>query len=256
MLDSRVPGARFLALAAAPLLLAVSAADAQRPDFLFHEPTGTISLYGGWAVPGERSDLFDFVREELTIERGDFNAPVIGAELSLRLMRHLDAALGIEHSRAERHSELREWLEDGRPITQTTEFGWTRAMASARVYLLDRGRSFGSHAWVPTRWSPFVGGGGGFVWYTFEQFGDFIDYETVDDPEGAVIFTDRFRSRGGGGSAHALAGLDISLTPRVVLRGEYRYHWGSARLDSRDFVGFEPIDLSAHRATIGIATRF
>jgi hypothetical protein len=246
-----------LALALAPLVLLAATADAQRPDFMFHEPTGTISFNLGWSMPREGGDLFDFVRDELTVERGDFAAPLLGGELAFRLGSRLDAALGVEHSRAQRHSELREWLEDGEfPILQTTEFGWTRATASGRIYLLDRGQSYGALAWVPSAWSPFVGGGGGAVWYTFEQYGDFIDYRTVDDPDGAVIFTDRFRSRGAGATAHALAGLDVSLTPRVVLRGEYRYHWGSAAMNARDFEGFDPIDLAGHRMTIGVATRF
>lgn len=245
-----------LAMALVPLVLAASAADAQRPDFMFHEPHGSVAFFGGWSMPRESSDVFDFVRDELTIDRGDFNAPMLGAEVTVRLMSHLDLVGGVEHARAERWSELRDWLENGLPIEQTTEFASTRATASARLYLLSRGEAIGRHAWIPTRWSPFVGGGGGMAWYRFEQYGDFIDYQTVNDPEGAVIFTDRFRSSGNGATAHAMAGLDVSLTRYIVLRGEYRYNWGSAGMSSRDFVGFEPIDLAGHRATIGIATRF
>jgi opacity protein-like surface antigen len=207
-------------------------------------------------MPRESGDLFEFVREELMIEQGDFNAPLLGAEIAWRLMSHLDLVGGVEYARAERHSELRDWLENGLPIEQTTEFTSTRATASGRLYLLSRGQAIGSHAYVPTRWSPFVGGGGGIVWYRFEQFGDFIDYETIDDPAGPVIFTDRFRSRGSGGTAHAMAGLDVAVGRNIVLRSEYRYLWGSAPVSSRDFTGFDPIDLAGHRVTVGIATRF
>lgn len=245
-----------LALALAAALVPAAPAAAQNPDFLFHRPTGTVSFFGGWAMHRESSDLFDFVREELTIERGDFNAPVLGGDVAFHLMDRLDAVLGLEWAGTERRSAYRDWVEDGRPIEQTTRFSWTRVNAGGRLYLLPRGQSYGSLAWVPTRWSPFVGGGGGITWYTFEQHGDFVDFMTMDDPEGPVIFTDRFRTSRNGASAHALGGLEVSLTRRVVLRGEYRYNWGSAPVDSRAFDDFGPIDLSGHRATIGIATRF
>jgi opacity protein-like surface antigen len=256
MFKSIGPSGLLLSVALVPLVLASSPVDAQRPDFLFHEPNGTIALYGGWWMPREGSDLFDFVRKELTIDRGDFNAPMVGAEASWRLMRNLDLVGGIEHARAEQGSELRDWVEDGLPIRQTTEFSSTRATAGARLYLLERGQAIGSHAWIPARWSPFVGGGGGVAWYRFEQYGDFIDYRTVDDPAGPEIFTDRFQSRGNGMTGHAMAGLDVSVARNIVLRGEYRYHWGSAAVSSRDFDGFGPIDLAGHRMTVGIATRF
>ncbi len=250
------PLGQGLALTFAFLVVSASTARSQSPDFLFQRPNLTIGLYGGWAVPGESSDIFDFVREELTIEQGDFNGPTFGADVGVRLSERLDVALGVEWAGVERRSEYRDWVEDGRPIEQTTEFHSTRLNASGRLYLLERGRTIGTHAWIPTRWSPYVGGGAGVVWYSFEQRGDFVDFETIDDPDGAVIFTDRFRTSRTAAAPHAMAGLDISLTPRVVLRGEYRYNWGSAAVDSRDFEGFDPIDLSGHRATIGIGVRF
>jgi opacity protein-like surface antigen len=247
---------RSLALVLASILSTAALVAAQGPDFWFERPNGTIALYGGWSMPREGSDLFEFVREEMTIQQGDFNAPLLGADVALMLTDRLDAVLGVEGTRGRRHSELLRWVEDGFPIEQTTEFGWTRATASGRFYLLPRGRTIGTHAWVPARWSPYVGAGAGVVWYSFEQFGDFVDYRTVDDPEGPEIFTDRLRSSGSGATTHALAGLDVSLTRNLVLRGEYRYNWGKAPVDSRAFRGFDDIDLSGHCAAIGIATRF
>jgi opacity protein-like surface antigen len=248
---------RSLALALASILSTAALAGAQAPDFWFQRPNGSFGLYGGWWMPREESDLFEFVREQMTVQEGDFNSPLLGAEVALGLTDRVDAVLSVEGARGSRHSELRDWVENGLPIEQTTEFGWTRAVASGRLYLLPRGRTIGTHAWVPARWSPYVGAGGGVVWYTFEQFGDFVDFLTLDHPDGPEIFTDRIRSRGSGATTHALGGLEVSLTRNLVLRGEYRYTWGSAPVDSRSFGGgFDPIDLAGHRTTIGIATRF
>lgn len=251
----RPPG---LALALVPLLSVAAPALGQRPDFLFDQPRGTVWLFGGWSMPNEGSDLFDFAREELTVQRGDFAGPLIGIEAAYRLTDRLDVALGVEGSRAERQSEAREWEgTDDLPVAQTNSFSVSRAAASARFYLLERGRTVGSHAWIPGRWAPFAGGGGGVAWYSFEQHGEFVDYETYDPiTDTAEIFTDRFRTTGAGAAWHALAGLEISLNRKLVLRGEYRYYWGTAPVDAREFAGFDPIDLAGHRTTIGIAARF
>jgi opacity protein-like surface antigen len=265
MSDSIRPLTRGLALAVATAAVVVAPAAAQAPDFLFGRPTGSVGVFGGWSMPREGSDLFDFVQYHLTVEEGDFSGPLLGAEVALGLTDFLDVVLGIERSWTERRSEDFHWEEpvdwspDPLPIEQTTEFAVTRLTASGRIYLLPRGMAVGSHAWLPARWSPYVGGGGGIAWYRFEQFGDFVNYETIDHPDfpdGPEIFTDRFRSTGSGGTLHAIAGLEVSLTRQLVLRGEYRYNWGDAPVDSRAFSGFEPIDLAGHRATIGIATRF
>lgn len=261
MIDTNrlLTGGLAVALATVVVAVAPVGAAAQAPDFLFGQPRGSIGVFGGWSMPREGGDLFEFVRHEMTVQEGDFNAPLVGAEVAFSLTGFLDAVLGVEHARAEQQSELWDWVENGLPIEQTTEFAVTRAVASGRVYLLPRGQAVGSHAWLPARWSPYVGGGGGVAWYRFEQHGDFVDYQTIDHPDypdGPAIFTDRFRSTGSGGTLHAMAGLEVAVTRQVVLRGEYRYNWGSAPVDARAFSGFDPIDLAGHRATIGIATRF
>jgi hypothetical protein len=247
----RRPVGQTLAVALIPLAVLAAPATGQRPDFRFDQPNGTIALFGGWSMPSEGSDLFDFAREELTVERGDFAGPLLGIEAAYRLMDWLDVVAGVEGMRAESRSEFRDWVDmDDLPIEQTNAFSWTRATASAKVYPLARGRTVGSHAWIPGRWAPFVGGGGGIAWYSFQQDGDFVDFDTLE------VFRDLFRTTGTGASGHILAGLEISLSRQLVLRGEHRYYWGSAPVASSDFSGFDPIDLAGHRTTIGIATRF
>lgn len=219
-------------------------------DFLLKRPAITFSLFGGWAMPGEESDLFDFAREELTLAEGDFSSPVGMAEVALRVTERLDVALGLEHASRSVPSEMREWVTvDDLPIPRTTEFSRTRVLASAKVYLFERGRSISQYAWVPYRWSPYIGAGGGISRFEFSQAGDFVQTETAD------IFEDRLRSKGSALTAHALAGAQLSLTPRFLLRGEYRYIWGSGEPDQTDFHGFEPIDLSGSRVLLGVAVR-
>lgn len=241
----------ILGVILAGLALSIPAsAQAQSSDFLFKRPALTVSVLGGWDMPGERSDLFDFARDELTLDRGDFSSPLFMAEVAWRATERFDVALGVEHASRSAASSMRDWVtQDDQPIPQTTEFTRTRVLASAKAYLFPRGRSISQFAWVPYRWSPYVGGGAGITRYAFEQEGDFVDFRTLD------IFAARLQSNGSAFTPHALAGVQVSLTPRFLLRGEYRYTWGSDEVEGSDFSGFDAIDLSGSRAMIGVGFR-
>ena len=219
-------------------------------DYLLKQPRVTLGLRAGYAVPRAESDIFTFTREQLTVEEDDFNAPSVGLELAFRLDERLDLALGVDYARSETTSEFREFVgTDDLPIVQTTVFDRTAITAGVRAYLKERGRSVGRFAWIPGSWSPFVGAGAGWMNYTFEQDGEFVDFETLD------IFQDRFRSSGWTPTLHALAGVDVSLSPRFVLKTEGRYSWGSMDL-AGDFVGFDEIDLSGFQVSLGVSARF
>jgi hypothetical protein len=138
------------------------------------------------------------------------------------------------------------------PIVQTTRFQRVPVTGSIKAYLAPRGRSVGRLAWVPTKLAPYVGAGGGFLWYRFKQDGDFVDFAR----QTGNIFTSTFESDKWTPSAHAFTGVDYSLSPRVALTGEARYTWGRAPLNRDYFTGFERIDLSGVAATAGLSFRF
>lgn len=219
-------------------------------DYLLNQPRATLGLRAGYALPRAGSDIFTFTEDQLTVEEDDFNAPSVGIELALRLDERLDLTLGADYTRSETNSEFREFVgTDDLPIAQTTVFSRTAVTAGVRAYLLDRGRAVGRFAWIPGSWSPFVGAGAGWMNYLFQQDGEFVDFETLD------IFEDRFRSSGWTPTVHALAGFDVSLSPRFVLKTEGRYGWASMDLEG-DFVGFDEIDLSGFQMSVGISARF
>lgn len=227
-----------------------SEARAQSADFLFRRPTVSAALRLGWAVPRAGSDLFDLVTDSLTLDRSDFATATIQAELGVRVGERLDLTLGVGHAESSSRSEFVNWVEEGDlPIEQTTTFRRTPIEVGVKGYLRERGRAISRFAWVPYRWAPYVGGGAGVMVYAFEQSGDFVDYETAE------IFTRDFVSEGAAPTAHVAAGLDVSLSPHLLLTGEGRYQWASAEL-SDDFDAFDPIDLSGFQLTAGVAFRF
>ncbi len=236
-------------LALVPLLLAPSAG-AQEADFLFGRPGATLGVFGGFAAPRAESDVFDFTTDEFTVDEDDFHSFTLGGSLGYRWTERIDLAAEVGFARANARSEYRDWVDmDDRPIEQTTRFTRVPVTLSLRAYLRERGRSVGRFAWVPTSWSPYVGAGGGWMWYSYTQEGDFVDVETLD------IVSDRIRSDGFGPTGHVLAGTDVSLGPRFALNAEGRYSWARAAMDPVTYEGFDRIDLSGFQLTLGLLIR-
>ncbi|MGE3275178.1 MAG: hypothetical protein AB7O67_08695 [Vicinamibacterales bacterium] len=221
-----------------------------QPDFFFARPHAAISLRGGWLFAGAGSDLFDFVTEQLTIDKGDFNAPAFDADLAFPLSNHLEAVVGFNISKVSHLSEYRDFVDNQLlPIEQTTTLTTRAVQGGVRYTLAPRGRNVSRFAWVPSRVVPYLGAGGGVVWYDFVQGGDFVDFVDLS------IFSSRFRSTGWTPSVHAIAGADIQLYRRLYLSMQGQYQWAAADL-GEDFVDFEPIDLSGFRVSTGVTLVF
>lgn len=226
-----------------------SAAQSDRPpvapplpsDFMLGRPKGFIAVDGGFLFANAGSDVYDFIREQLTIEKKAFNAPILGGRMGFALSPRVELAVLYEQSQASAESEYRDFVDNQRlPITQTTGLKESHIAASVRWSLLPSGRRVSRFAWIPRTVTPFVGAGAGAIKYTFEQYGSFVDYQTLR------VFNSTFRSEGWAPSAHAFAGADIRVYRKIYLAGEARYTWSSATL-SQDFEDFDPITLAGVR---------
>jgi hypothetical protein len=222
------------------------------PDFLFGEPHGSFGVRGSWVFARAGSELFRFIQRQLTINDGDFNGPALAADVGIVMTPRLDAVIGFEFSQARTESEYRDFVDRNRlPITQETMLREANLSGSIRIALTPRGRRVSRLAWIPRTLAPYAGAGGGFLWYRFQQRGDFID---VFDPR-LRVFHDTIASRGWGPSAHAFGGMDVKLYRRLYLALEGRYLWASAPLE-RTFEDFDPIDLAGFRLAAGINVLF
>jgi hypothetical protein len=229
---------------------------AQDPEgFLFGKPNVTLTLDLGYGVPRAGSDLFQEIDTIFTLGKSDFSAPTLGGTVAIHLNDRMDLALAVAFQRSETWSEYRDFVEelgDGStiPIQQQTSLTRVPLTVSLRYFLLDRGREISRFAWIPTRWSPYVGIGAGRIWYKFRQEGDFVDFFDYS------IYTDYPTSEGWGWSAHLLGGAQVSLTPRFVLNMEGRYSWADADLRPPFDNAYEPIDLAGFQGSVGIGVRF
>src|SRR5438552_2647831 len=125
------------------------------PDFLFGRPRASIGLRGSWQFARAGSDLFRFVEENLTIDRKDFNAPSVAADLGIRVTERIDAVFGVDVSQKSIASEYRHLVDNNRqPITQSTRLREVNLGGSVRVALTPRGRGISRFAWIPARGVP------------------------------------------------------------------------------------------------------
>jgi hypothetical protein len=217
---------------------------------MFGAPKATVTMRGGFARPSESSDLYSFVRDELTIARGDFAGGAWSLDAAFFVRPQLAVQFGVGVSGGSTPSVYRDWVDNNdREIEQTSSLRRMPLSAGLRYYLAPPGRSIGRLAWVPARVAPYVAAGGGITWYHFKQTGDFVDYQTLD------VFGSELNSDAWSPSAFLAAGADYALGARIGLVGEARYDWASARLSS-DFAGFDRIDLSGLALTVGLAFRF
>jgi hypothetical protein len=238
--------AAFLAFAASPAGAGQRPVDPGPPDFFFGEPKGSIGVRGSWVFARAGSDLFDFVTEQLTLERGDFNTPAFGFDVGVTITPRVDAVVGFEISRARKDSEYRDFVDNQLlPINQSTSLRNMNLTGSIKYALTPKGRSISRFAWIPRAWAPYVGAGGGLLWYKFEQSGDFIDYVDFS------VFPDFFESKGMTPSVHVFGGTDVQLHNHLYMTLEGRYLWAAGKLSS-DFVDFDPIDLAGFRLAAGI----
>jgi len=247
--------------ALAPLLsvLAVAAAGSAAParaqatgdGFLFGRPRATLTVRGGYDRPFAQGALFDDAVSQLTLGRSAFAGGSVGGELAIAVSPRIDLAFSGGFASSTRGSEFRSFVDadDDSPITQTTSLRRVPLGASLKAYVAPRGRAIGQFAWIPARVAPFVGAGGGAVYYRYAQDGSFVSDQTL------AVFPATFTSSGWAPAGFAFAGADWTLSPRLVLSGEVRYTAARGALTG-DFAPYDRIDLSGAAANVGLGLRF
>ncbi|MBI2408611.1 MAG: hypothetical protein HYV19_09960 [Gemmatimonadetes bacterium] len=229
---------------------AVAAQSGSGDGYMFGVPGGSLTLRAGLARPNEQSDLFSFVRDELSVARGDFTGGSMSLDAAFFVRPQLAVQFGFGVASRTKASTYRHYVDNNdREIEQSSTLRRMPLSAGLRYYLTPPGRSISRLAWVPARVAPYVAAGGGITWYSFRQSGDFVDFQTLD------VFHSTLQSTASSPSAFTAVGADYALGARVGLVGEARYDWASARLGS-DFSGFNRIDLSGLAITLGLTYRY
>jgi hypothetical protein len=219
-------------------------------DFLFSRPAGEVAVRAGWSFAGAGSDWYDFVTDQLTLERGDFSSVTVGGDVGLWLSNRSTLVLGVDVTHTGPRSEYRRLVDNNRlPIEQGTKLLTVETTGGIRYALTERGRAIGRLTWIPRSVVPFVGAGGGAVYYQLQQAGDFVDFAD------RRVFPATFESQGWAPTVYAGGGVDVRLLRRMLLTADVRYRYGAAELD-QTWVDFDALDLSGVRVTLGASWRF
>lgn len=243
---ARMAGLFLLATA----LPSLAAAQTMGEGFLFGQPRATLSIRGGFTQPTARSEVFNFTSDQLTVGKNDFGGVAIATDLGIRLTQRLDLQLSTGFMARRVDSEFRDWVDnDDRPIEQYTALRRIPLTAGVKYRLASPGRSLGRLAWIPAKFVPYVGAGGGAMYYSFKQEGDFVDYQTLD------VFSEKLESKSFAPTVYAHAGFDYSLNPRFSIVSDARYDYARSAM-GRDFQGFDDIDLSGVSLSVGFGVRF
>jgi opacity protein-like surface antigen len=226
-----------------------SSAQSAGDGYLFHSPNVTLTVRGGYSLASARSDVFDDVTRDLTLDRGDFSGFTVGGDLNAHMSDRLDVVFSAGFSRSKHKSEFRDFVDNNdQPIEQTTTFERVPITANLRLNLAAPGRTIGSLAWVPNRIVPYVGAGIGAMRYRFRQEGDFVNFVT-NGVFPAVLVAEEWTLVGQG-----MAGLDYNVSPQLGISFDARYLHARGDLGP-SFKGYERIDLSGVTATVGLSVR-
>jgi hypothetical protein len=244
---------RPIVLAAVSLLLVVGYTPiptAAQDGYFFRPPQATLAFRVGGSVPIANSDIHRFFTDELTIKRTDFAALSFGADLGIRVLPQFDLVLSGSYAQSSTPSEFRKWSEqDDSPIRQVTELKTVPVTANLKYYLSPRGRAVSRFAWVPRTVVPYVGVGGGVMWYDLDQEGDFVDFQTLE------IFPAHLHSDGATPMLQLMAGTDWWIASRFGLNLDARYSWADAKLGI-DYEEWGKINLSGFQLMTGLTVRF
>jgi len=220
------------------------------PEFLFGAPRGSVGVRASFLVARESGDLFSFIREQLTVDKGDFNAAGATIEFGFYVTPRITMLTDIDITRSSVDSESRPYVgSDGLPIAQTSRLAQTNFAGGVKFALLPPGQRISRYAWIPRTIVPYVSAGAGLMYHRFSQDGEFVDFVDLS------IFRASLESSGWTPSAYVAGGADIRVYNRIYVSVEGKYLVAHDSLQE-DFAGFDGIDLAGFRFGTGMHVAF
>lgn len=195
----------------------------------------------GGMVPRAKSILFDDSITLYEVEKKDFAGVFGGIEFTKNLASNVELGLSVEGYGRELPTNYREFTRpSGREIEQTLRFVVVPASAIVRLLPSGRYRTF----------TPYAGVGVAALFWQYEEFGDFIDFDARDFP---VVF-DSFKSTGVTAGLVLNAGLRYRINEDFQVTADVRNFSGKQKM-SGDFSPNE-IDVSGTAFTLGFRLTF
>ena len=205
---------------------------------------------GGFFLHGD-SDFWVETEDVFTLNSGDFDGGMIGFTYLTTMSNHLEVGLNVDFYNETVFSAYRDYTDaDGFSIFHDTNLSMVPLSLDVRFLPAGRYGTRGSRGQVLVRRPVFyLGGGIGVNFFEYEEVGDFVDFD-LDE----VVF-DRFQDTGAAFSTHALAGIELPVSPGLALLIEGKYTWSEENLGS-DFAGLGELDLGGTSVSVGLSYSF
>ena len=222
------------------LMIVFAAADVEAQWMRGYESPGQLRFRLGVFEPSGRSDGWDGVFEGFTGQPSDLQDVAWGIDYLWRFGGHTGVLFGSSFYSGKSTSSYEDWVAaDGSEVSHTTGLE-TWDVTAILLYRFGNGAV-----------RPYLGIGGGFVWYRLTDQGSFIDFGDPDLP----VFSAWYGAEGSSFEAVGLAGVEIPISYRWSVLVEGRYRWASDTL-SQDYGGFGDLDLSGYEITGGFGVNF
>ncbi|MCP4897536.1 MAG: hypothetical protein GY906_11240 [bacterium] len=231
------------AMVLALLITAVCAVDAEAQRSYRPGDNGTARLRFGLFEPNADSRYWDDKFADFTGKPSDFRDFFMGFDYIWRLNSTSGIVFGLGFYEGKASQAYKDWTDaGGRDVSHRTSL---RTGEMTIAWVLQFGRR-------GVQITPYIGVGGGFMWYTFEEAGSFIDF---GDPE-LPIFNAAYRATGNEPMYFGLIGLDIPAghTFGIVIEGRWKNAETVLGHDFSDLPG--EFDLSGLELTAGFSWNF
>lgn len=202
--------------------------------------------FGYWMPDGE-SDLWEYNSEIFLFEPEDLNSFVMGFALDYHVNNFMTLSLEIGASYGWTYTEYADFVDEyGYPIETDIMLGVVPLEVALKINPIGRGHKVGRFgALKKNTIIPYIGAGLGLYLYSYEEMGDYIDFEWEE-----IIYAE-FLSENVGVGYFVVAGVQIPMDRFLTFMVEYKYRWVEAKL-SDDFVGFDDFDLSGQIISVGL----
>jgi opacity protein-like surface antigen len=201
-----------------------------------------LELRLGGFLPQANSDLFRDDSELYTVAKRDWRGLTGGVEYSVSLAPHVELGFHVDGYGRTNPTVYRDFVNDsGKDIHQNLRLNLVPVGVSLRLLpVRDR---------API--SPYVAVGADVIGYHYEEWGEFIDFQS----RGFDISSDSFKSNGVALGYHVAGGLRVPIGHDFSLTGEVRYQGAQKPRMADDFSELH-LDLSGVSATVGVRLRF
>lgn len=206
---------------------------------------GSLDIRGGAFFPRAKSNLFDddaqlYQKDGRALKRSDWTGGTGGVQFNKGIADNVELGFSVDVYDRTLHTSYIEFVSaSDREIQQSLRLNIVPVGVSLRFGPTRRGQL-----------SPYLAIGGDLLFYRYEEFGDFIDFNTESRP----VINDSFVSKGVAPGFHVAGGIRVPISDDFGITAEGRYQW--AKDDMGDDFRGNKIDLTGASATVGLHIRF